>query len=114
MMRLPTITGLAAAFLFVVTTASASPFLVTLDTSSLSGMQTLIFGLTNSDGASNSIAMSAFSFDGGSAATGTVDCTLGGSFSGLGCSGDLNSAVALEDLDPVGAFFTQQFLPGAS
>jgi hypothetical protein len=42
------------------------------------------------------------------------NCTFGGTFSGLGCSGDLTSGVSLEDLDPTAAFFTQQFNPGSS
>jgi hypothetical protein len=105
---------LAMSFLCLAATASADSFLVTLDTSSLSGTQTLVFGLTNSDGDSNTVSLSAFNFDGGSAVSGSDDCTLAGTFSGLGCNGNLASGVTLEDLDPVAAFFTQQFDPGAS
>jgi PEP-CTERM motif len=105
---------LAVPLLLVAATVHAAPFLVTLDTSSLSGTQTLAFGLTNFDAASNTISLSAFGFGGGSAVAGTADCTLGGTFSGLGCSGDLTSGVVLQDLDPTAAFFTQQFNAGGS
>jgi hypothetical protein len=94
--------------------ARADSFLVTLDTSPLSGTQILGFGLTNFDSASNAASLSAFNFDGGSAVVGSDDCTFGGTFSGLGCSGDLTSGIALQDIDPTGAFFTQQFNPGSS
>ena len=113
MKRSRTVTLLAAAFVCMTTTAVASPFLITLDTSPLAGPQTLVFGLTNADASSNTIALSDFDFGGGSAFAGTEDCTLGGTFTGTGCSGDLTSGVGLEDLEP-SVFFTQQFLPGAS
>jgi hypothetical protein len=111
LMRLATLT---ASFVLVAATAHAGAFLVTLDTSGLSGPQTLGFGLTNFDGSSNTVTLTDFDFDTGGAVAGSEDCTLGGTFSGLGCSGDLTSGVALTDLDPVAAFFTQQFTPGAS
>jgi len=111
LMRLATMT---ASFVLVAVTAHAGSFQVTLDTSGLSGPQTLGFGLTNFDGSSNTVTLSDFDFDSGSAVAGSEDCTLGGTFSGLGCSGDLTSGVVLTDLDPVAAFFTQQFNPGAS
>ncbi len=104
---------LAAVLLCVAALASAGPFLITVDTSPLSGTQTLAFALTNSDPASNTVLLSDFDFGGGSAVAATQDCTLGGTFSGLGCSGDLATSVGLEGLDVVG-FFTQQFNPGAS
>lgn len=113
MTRTRTIT-LTALMLCVGTGAAASPFMITLDTSPLSGTQTLVFGLTNFDAASNVVSLSDFTFDGGSPVAGTEDCTFFGTFSGTGCSGDLTSGVALEDLDPVAAFFMQQFSPGAS
>jgi hypothetical protein len=109
-----TITVLAASFLCLAATAGASPFLITLDTSPLSGPQTLVFGLTNFSGASNTVSLSDFGFDGGGAVAATEDCTFGGTFSGLGCSGDLVSGVGLQDLDPTAEFFMQQFFPGAS
>lgn len=95
-------------------TAHAAPFTITLDTSSLSGTQTVMFGLTDFDTSSNMVVLSDFVFGGGSAVTGSADCTFGGTFSGLGCSGDLTSGVVLQDLDPPATFFTQQFEPGAA
>jgi hypothetical protein len=112
--RIPTLATLTVALLLVAASARADSFRVTLDTSSLSGAQTLAFGLTNFNGASNSVALEDFSFDGGSAIAGSEDCTFGGTFSGLGCSGDLTGGVTLEDLDPTAAFFTQQFNAGSS
>ena len=94
--------------------ASADEFNVTLDTSSLSGTQTLGFELTDDgDGTANNTAtLSNFAFGGGSAVAGTEDCTLGGMFSGTGCSGNLVSGVTLTDT--LDAFFTQQFTVGSS
>ena len=112
--RILTSAALTVAFVLVAGAAKADSFRVTLDTSPLSGPQTLAFGLTNFNGASNTVALAGFSFDSGSAIAGSEDCTFGGTFSGLGCSGDLASGVTLEDLDPTAAFFTQQFNPGAS
>ena len=100
--------------LMVGSNVSAGPLLVTLDTSSLSGTQALVFGLTNFDASSNTVFLSNFAFGGGSAVPATVDCMFGGTFSGLGCSGDLTAGVTLDDLDPTATFFLQQFDPGAS
>jgi len=96
-------------------TARADSFDVSLNTSALSGTtQTLAFGLTNNDGAvNNAVGLTGFDFGGGSAVTGTEDCTLGGTLSGVGCSGNLTSGIALNDsADEV--FFTQQFNVGSS
>lgn len=93
-------------------TASADEFTVSLETSSLTGTQTLGFALTDDgDGNGNNTAtLSSFVFGGGSAVAGTEDCTLAGVLSGAGCSGNVSSGVTLSDgLD---AFFTQQFDPG--
>lgn len=109
-----TVAILAVLVLLLAARADADSFLVTLDTSPLSGPQALGFGLTNFNGASNTVSLSAFALGGGSVVAGSDDCTLGGTFSGLGCSGDLTSGVMLEDLDPTAAFFTQQFNPGLS
>src|SRR5262245_38617684 len=106
--------GVATAVLCFAGRADASAFLVTLDTSALSGTATLAFGLSNFDAASNTVSLLSFDFGGGSAVAGTDDCTLGGLLSGLGCSGNLTAGVGLEDLDPTLAFFTQQFMPGSS
>jgi len=93
--------------------ASADQFAVSLDTSSLSGIQTLGFALTDGgdQAGNNSATLSSFAFDSGSAVANTEDCTLGGTFAGTGCSGNLGSAVTLSD--SLDAFFTQQFNPGA-
>jgi PEP-CTERM motif len=112
--RILTSAALTVALVLVAAAARADSFRVTLDTSTLSGPQTLAFGLTNFNGASNTLALADFSLESGSAIAGSEDCTFGGTFSGLGCSGDLASGVTLEDLDPTAAFFTQQFNPGAS
>jgi len=56
--------------------------------------------------------LSAFDFGGGSAVSGSQDCTFGGLLSGAGCSGDLTSGVTLDDVD-VAALFTQQFEAGS-
>ena len=79
----------------------------------MSGVQTLGFGLTNSDGSANTVSLSAFDFGGGSSWANRQDCTFGGLFSGAGCSGDLTSGVTLDDAD-VAAFFTQQFKAGST
>ena len=96
-----------------VATGAHADILVTIDTSPLSGIQTIGFGLTNSDGSANTVSLSAFDFGGGSAVSGSQDCTFGGLFSGAGCSGDLTSGVTLEDVD-VAALFTQQFEAGST
>ena len=98
--------------LCVAASAHADSILVFVDTSPLSGIQTLGFGLTNSDGSANTVSLSAFDFGGGSAVSGSEDCTFGGLFSGAGCSGDLTSGVTLDDVD-VAALFTQQFEAGS-
>ena len=105
---------LAFPVLMFSTDVHAGPLTITLDTSPLSGTQTLVFGLTNFDASSNTVLLSDFAFDGGSAVAASADCTLGGSFSGVGCSGDLTTGVTLEDLDPTAAFFVQQFEAGTS
>ena len=114
MKRLLKCSALMAVSLSVAVPASAGSLLVTLDTTPLSGTQTLVFGLLNFNGESNSLALSDFNFDGGAEVVGSEDCTFGGTFSGLGCGGDLTSVVGLEDVDPTGAFFTQQFTAGSS
>lgn len=107
-------TILAFSFVLTAVTANAAPFQVTLDTSQLAGVHTLGFGLTNFDPAFNIVSLSEFDFDGGSAVAASEDCTLGGFFSGDGCSGNLSAGVTLTDVDPIAAFFTQQFNAGSS
>ena len=104
---------LSISFLCVATSARADSILVFVDTSPLSGIQTLGFGLTNSDGSANTVSLSAFDFGGGSPVSGSEDCTFGGALSGAGCSGDLISGVTLDDAD-VAALFTQQFEAGST
>jgi len=109
------LTTLATLFvLAAATTARASSFQITLDTSPLTGVQTFGFGLTNFDSATNVVSLSEFDFGGGNAVAASQDCTLGGAFSGAGCGGDLSAGITLEDLDPTAAFFTQQFNAGSS
>ena len=105
------ILAVVAGVLGVPAIAPAASFTITLDTSVLSGTQTLAFGLTNADGGVNDISLSAFAFGGGAAVAGTDDCTLGGTLSGLSCSGDLMTGVAMDDRE-FQAFFNQQFTPG--
>jgi hypothetical protein len=95
--------------------ATADSFDVSLNTSSLSGTtQILAFDLNGSDGSSNTISLAGFGFGGGSASSGTEDCTLGGAFSGAGCSGNLTSGVTLTDATTNEVFFDQQFTVGSS
>jgi hypothetical protein len=104
---------LAFPILIFSTNGYAAPLTITLDTSPLTGTQTLLFGLTNFDASSNTVLLSDFAFDGGSAVAASADCTFGGILIGAGCSGDLTTGVTLEDVDPA-TFFLQQFEPGAS
>jgi hypothetical protein len=87
--------------------ARADSFDVTLNTSTLSGTQTIAFGLTDGDGvANNTVALSAFSFGGGAA--------LGSpTYSGSGISGNLNSGITMND-SGFSAVFSQQFTVGSS
>ena len=110
-LRLLKALALTLLVLSAATNADADAFKVTLNTSPLSGPQTLIFGLTDFDAAANTVSLSEFGLDGGNVVAGSEDCTFGGIFSGLGCSGDLSSGVVLEDFEPV-VIFTQQFAPG--
>jgi hypothetical protein len=109
---------IAAAVLvsLLVPAGRADSFDVSLNTSALSGTtQVLAFGLTNNDGvADNTISLTGFNFGtGGSAVSGTQDCTLGGFLSGAGCSGNLTSGVTLTD-SATEAFFDEAFTVGSS
>jgi hypothetical protein len=100
--------GLAAVVLFTAAQARSDSFSATLDTSSLSGTQTLAFALTDGDGVvDNTVTLSAFNFDSGGA-VGVPD--------GLtpGASGSLTSGISLDDSGGFTALFTQQFDPGSS
>jgi hypothetical protein len=95
-------------------TGRADSFNVSLNTSALSGTaQTLAFGLNDSDGSNNTLSLTGFNFGGGSALSGTQDCTLEGSLSGAGCSGDLTDGVTLTD-SVSEVFFDQEFTAGSS
>ena len=104
---------LSVPLLGVASTADAGPIVITLDTSPLSGVQTLGFALTNADGSANTVSLSSFDFGGGTVVAGSEDCSLGGTYSGLGCSGDLINGVTLQDIDFT-AFFTQRFDAGSA
>jgi len=115
--RMLQIIGLAVMAIALAATsarADGDSFDVSVNTSPLSGTQTLAFGLTDGDGvADNTATFSAFNFGGGSAIAGTEDCTLGGALPGTGCSGNLTTGVSLDDSD-FQAFFTEQFNVGSS
>jgi hypothetical protein len=99
--------AMTVALTAVATRATSQSFNVSLDTSSLSGTQTILFGITDGDGvADNSVALSAFHFGGGSA-EGSA------SYLGSGVSGDLTSGIAIND-SGFSALFEQQFSVGSS
>jgi hypothetical protein len=118
-MNMKRIFPVIAATVLVILLPSASradSFDVSLNTSALSGStQVLAFGLTNNDGvADNTISLAGFNFGtGGSALSGTEDCTFGGVFTGAGCSGNLSSGVTLTD-SATEAFFDEAFTVGSS
>jgi hypothetical protein len=87
--------------------AMADAFTVTLDTLPLSGPQYLAFELTDGDSVAknNTVALSAFTFDGGS--------PLGSPLGSGGVNGDLAAGVTLTDSDFLN-IFAQQFNPGSS
>jgi hypothetical protein len=86
----------------------ANSFQVSLDTSTLSGTtQALVFQFTDGDGIfDNAIAVSGFSFGGGSIAGAP-------SYLGSGVSGDLSSSVSMDDSGGF-ALFLQNFTLGSS
>jgi hypothetical protein len=95
--------------LLIAGSARADSFDVSLNTSSLSGTQALVFVLTDGDGvADNSLTLNGFTFGAGSA-TGSADY-LGST----GVSGDLTSGIAMNDSSLSFAIFTQDFNPGAA
>jgi hypothetical protein len=101
--------GVVAMLLLTARFARADSFDVTLNTSSLSGTQALVFVLTDGDGAAdNSITLNGFAFGGGSA-TGSADYLGSG-----GVSGDLTSGITMNDASLSFAIFTQDFNPGTA
>ena len=106
--RLQIISLAALVMLMATASARADSFLVTLNTSPLSGTQTLAFGLTDGDGVANNntVMLSTFGFGGGS--------PLGSpSNTGTGISGNLMSGITMQD-SGFSALFTQQFNVGSS
>ena len=105
------------ALLLAATPAGATSFLITVDTSALTGDQALAFSLTDGDlAASNTATIGSFDFGGG-AATGSGDCTFGGTLSGVGCSGDFGAGVTLTDAGiapEITSFFVQSFTAGST
>jgi hypothetical protein len=107
MFQVIALASLAVVLVAVSAKADGGTVNVTLNTSSLSGTQTLVFGITDGDGvADNSVALSDFNFGGGSA-EGTA------SYSGSGVSGDLGSVVDMDD-SGFSALFEQQINVGSS
>ena len=93
--------------LLAAASARADTFNVSLDTSSLSGTQDIVFGLT--DGGvldNNTVTLSAFTFGGGSA-VGSPDL-LGTT----GAAGSLTTGITLND-SSFSVLFSQQFNPGS-
>lgn len=87
----------------------ADSFDVSLNTSSLSGTQVLVFEFTDGDGTiDNSVSLTDFSLGGGSVAA-PADY-LGTT----GVSGDISTGIAMDDSSLSIAIFTQEFDPGSS
>jgi len=100
--------GVFAMLLLAAGSTRADSFDVSLNTSSLSGTQALVFVLADGDGSvDNTVTLSGFSFGGGSA-TGSADY-LGST----GVSGDLTSGITINDSSLAFAVFTQDFNPGS-
>ena len=89
--------------------AKADSSEVTLNTSTLTGTQVVVFQLTDGDGLiDNSLTLSSFNFGGGSA-VGLPD--YGGT---TGVSGNLTSGISMDDSSGFLALFVQDFNPGSS
>jgi hypothetical protein len=89
--------------------SKATSFDVSLNTSSLSGTQVLVFELTDGDGViDNSVSLTNFSLGGGSVAA-PADY-LGST----GVSGDITTGINMDDSSLSIALFTQEFNPGSS
>jgi hypothetical protein len=91
----------------LVAKASADSFDVSLNTSSLSGTQILVFGYTDGDGVvDNSATASDFNFGGGSPQGSPT-------YIGAGASGSLSGSVVVNDAD-FSSLFYQSFTVGSS
>jgi hypothetical protein len=107
MLQIFTLIAAVALFAVIPLRADSTSFDVTLNTSALSGNQTLAFGFTDGDGAvDNNITLSGFNFGGGSALGAPI-------YIGGGVTGNLTSGVALNDSD-FSSLFTQQFTAGSA
>jgi hypothetical protein len=107
MFQIIALAGVAVVLAAVSARADGGTVNVTLNTSSLSGTQTIIFGITDGDGvADNNVALSDFNFGGGSAEGSAT-------YIGSGISGDLGSVIAMDD-SGFSALFEQQINIGTS
>jgi hypothetical protein len=107
MFRIIALAGFAVALAAVSAKADGGTVNVSLNTSSLSGTQTIVFGITDGDGVvDNSVALSDFNFGGGSA-EGSA------SYSGSGVTGDLSSVIGMND-SGFSALFEQQINVGSA
>jgi PEP-CTERM motif len=107
MLQIITLASLAVVLAAVSARADGGTVNVTVNTSSLSGTQTIIFGITDGDGvADNNVALSDFNFGGGTAEGSP-------SYFGSGVSGDLSSVIAMDD-SGFSALFEQQINVGSS
>jgi hypothetical protein len=107
MLQIIALASLAVVLAAVSARADGGTVNVSLNTSSLSGTQTIIFGITDGDGvADNSVALSDFNFGGGSAEGSP-------SYIGSGVAGDLSSVIAMDD-SGFSALFEQQLNVGSS
>jgi hypothetical protein len=107
MLQIITLASVAVVLAEVSARADGGTVNVTLNTSSLSGTQTIVFGITDGDGvADNSVALSDFNFGGGSAEGSP-------SYIGSGVAGDLSSVIAMDD-SGFSALFEQQLNVGSS
>ena len=107
MFQMIALASFAVALTAVSARADGGTVAVTVNTSSLSGTQTIVFGMNDGDGVTdNNVALSDFNFGGGSA-EGMA------SYVGLGVSGDLGSGIAMDD-SGFSALFEQQINVGSS
>ena len=102
------LSAIVTAMFLAAAPANAAPFVISLDTSPITGTWTLGFVLVSGDANVNTVTLSDFDFGvGGSADAGTEFCD------GNNCSGSLDSGVTLQDLD-FAVLFLQQFTAGSS
>jgi hypothetical protein len=107
MLQIIALASVAVVVAAVSARADGGTVTVTVNTTSLSGTQTLIFGMNDGDGvADNNVALSDFNFGGGSAEGSAT-------YLGSGISGDLSSVIAMDD-SGFSALFEQQINVGSS